>query len=102
MPPRYRSNAEDMTGKYPDILARLPGLLAPGVDSVVIDAEAVGWDVEKKKILPFQVGPGRLVDPSYGLGPGLDVVCVQIHLQICLQIYVQVCMMGAMTRTYSV
>lgn len=50
-----RSNAEEMTSKYPDILARLPGLLAPGVKSLVFDAEAVGWDCERKKILPFQV-----------------------------------------------
>jgi ATP-dependent DNA ligase len=29
--------------------------LAPGVDSCVLDGEAVGWDAEHKRILPFQV-----------------------------------------------
>lgn len=48
-------NSENMTPKYPDIVARLPACLAPGVDSCVLDGEAVGWDPEQKKILPFQV-----------------------------------------------
>jgi hypothetical protein len=52
----YSRNAEDMTPRYPDILARLPSWLAPGTDSIVIDGEAVAWDPEKNKILPFQVG----------------------------------------------
>jgi DNA ligase-1 len=51
----YSRNAEDMTPRYPDILARLPSWLAPGTDSIVIDGEAVAWDPEKNKILPFQV-----------------------------------------------
>ncbi len=50
-----RRNAEDNTGKYPDIVARLPGLLQPHVQSIVFDSEAVAWDNEKKKIQPFQV-----------------------------------------------
>eukprot|EP00879_Flechtneria_rotunda_P032951 GHRR01036451.1.p1 GENE.GHRR01036451.1~~GHRR01036451.1.p1 ORF type:complete len:117 (-),score=34.59 GHRR01036451.1:371-721(-) len=52
----YSRNAEDMTPRYPDIVARLPACLAPGTDSIVIDGEAVAWDPEKNKILPFQVG----------------------------------------------
>lgn len=44
-----------MTPKYPDIVARIPGCLAPGVESCVLDSEAVAWDAEQKKILPFQV-----------------------------------------------
>lgn len=51
----YSRNAEDMTPRYPDILARLSGWLAPGTKSIVIDGEAVAWDPHKGKILPFQV-----------------------------------------------
>lgn len=50
------SNSENMTPKYPDIVARLPGLLRPGVTSLVLDTEAVAWDPAAKKVLPFQVG----------------------------------------------
>eukprot|EP00967_Tisochrysis_lutea_P007401 scaffold8789_cov16-Tisochrysis_lutea.AAC.2 len=53
-------NSENMTPKYPDIVARLPGSLAPGVDSCVLDGEAVAWDPEHKKILPFQVSLSKL------------------------------------------
>lgn len=52
----YSRNAEDMTPRYPDILSRLPGWLAPGTTSIVLDGEAVAWDPDKSKILPFQVG----------------------------------------------
>jgi DNA ligase-1 len=51
----YSRNAEDMTPRYPDILSRLPGWLAPGTTSIVLDGEAVAWDPDKAKILPFQV-----------------------------------------------
>lgn len=51
----FSRNAENNTGKYPDIVARLPGLLQPHVKSIVFDSEAVAWDNEKKKIQPFQV-----------------------------------------------
>jgi hypothetical protein len=56
--PRRSRNAENNTGKYPDIVARLPLQLKPGVKSIVLDSEAVAWDKETKKILPFQVGGG--------------------------------------------
>eukprot|EP00878_Enallax_costatus_P010738 GHUV01011215.1.p1 GENE.GHUV01011215.1~~GHUV01011215.1.p1 ORF type:complete len:820 (+),score=334.68 GHUV01011215.1:667-3126(+) len=51
----YSRNSEDMTPRYPDIVSRLPGWLTPGTKSIVIDGEAVAWDQEKNKILPFQV-----------------------------------------------
>ncbi|KAF5842835.1 hypothetical protein DUNSADRAFT_4719 [Dunaliella salina] len=56
----FSRNSENMTPKYPDIVARLPGCLAPGVDSCVLDGEAVGWDPEHKKILPFQAKEGEV------------------------------------------
>ena len=51
----YSRNAENTTPRYPDILAALPNWLAPSTKSIVIDGEAVAWDPEQKKILPFQV-----------------------------------------------
>jgi len=50
----FSRNSEDMTGKYPDIVARIPKCLAEGTESVVLDCEAVGWDPVKQQILPFQ------------------------------------------------
>jgi hypothetical protein len=52
----YSRNAEDQTPKFPDIVAALPGWLAPGTESVVIDGEAVARDPATGKIQPFQVG----------------------------------------------
>lgn len=51
----YSRNSEDNTGKYPDIAALFPQTLAPGVKSLVIDAEAVAWNPVTKKLQPFQV-----------------------------------------------
>ncbi len=50
-------NSEDNTKKYPDIAASVPRLLKPGVRSVVLDCEAVAFDREEGKILPFQASP---------------------------------------------
>ncbi|KAL0811631.1 hypothetical protein ABMA28_009083 [Loxostege sticticalis] len=51
----FSRNQENNTSKYPDILRRLPGLLKDSVTSCVLDCEAVAYDVETKKILPFQI-----------------------------------------------
>ena len=51
----YSRNSENNTGKYPDIVALFPKGLAPGIKSVVLDAEAVAYDPVAGKILPFQV-----------------------------------------------
>lgn len=65
----YSRNAEDMTKRYPDITSRVPAWLAPGTDSIVIDGEAVAWDLAAGKILPFQVAgkPGCLPHVSLAL-----------------------------------
>lgn len=51
----YSRNLENTTSKYPDIIARMPQAMAPGVKSVVLDGEVQAWDTEKKVFLPFQV-----------------------------------------------
>lgn len=52
----YSRNAEDLTPKYPDLVRDLPKALQSEFKkaSFIIDAEAVAYDIEKKKILPFQ------------------------------------------------
>ena len=51
----FSRNLEDNTQRFPDIVARFKAHLKPGVRSVVLDAEAVAFDRDTGKILPFQV-----------------------------------------------
>lgn len=57
----YSRNAENLTPKYPDLVAKLPNALSEQYKkaSFIIDAEAVAYDLEKKRILPFQELQGR-------------------------------------------
>jgi DNA ligase-1 len=71
----YSRNSEDNTGKYPDIAALLPKVLKPGVKSVVLDAEAVAYDRETGRILPFQVLSTRARK---------DVTVDNIKVQVCI------------------
>lgn len=50
----FSRNSEDLSKKYPDILAKLPSWIKEGVTSFVMDCETVAWDVDEKKLLPFQ------------------------------------------------
>ena len=51
----YSRNSENNTTKYPDILELLPNAAKEHIKSYVIDCEAVAYDREQQKILPFQV-----------------------------------------------
>ncbi|KAK9503584.1 hypothetical protein O3M35_010113 [Rhynocoris fuscipes] len=51
----YSRNQENNTTKYPDIISRLKSAIAKDVTSCILDTEAVAWDLENKKIRPFQV-----------------------------------------------
>ncbi|XP_026810362.1 DNA ligase 1 [Rhopalosiphum maidis] len=51
----YSRNQENNTSKYPDIINRLDSVKGPNVKSFVMDSEAVAWDRENKKIMPFQI-----------------------------------------------
>lgn len=46
----YSRNSEDNTTKYPDIIARVPELLNEGIESFIIDCEAVAYDLEKVSV----------------------------------------------------
>jgi len=50
----FSRNSEDLSKKYPDVLAKLHTWIKEGTDSFVLDCETVAWDVEEKKVLPFQ------------------------------------------------
>ncbi|XP_039292193.1 DNA ligase 1 isoform X2 [Nilaparvata lugens] len=51
----YSRNLEDNTSKYPDIISRVPNCLGTDVKSCIIDSEAVAYDTQLKKIMPFQI-----------------------------------------------
>ncbi|KAI0118827.1 hypothetical protein GGR51DRAFT_497807 [Nemania sp. FL0031] len=50
----FSRNSEDLSKKYPDILAKLDTWIKEGTKSFVLDCETVAWDVAEKKVLPFQ------------------------------------------------
>ncbi|GAA5919183.1 hypothetical protein JCM5296_000204 [Sporobolomyces johnsonii] len=50
----FSRNSEDMSVKYPDLVVQLPRCIKEGTKSFVIDAEAVAWDTEEKRLLEFQ------------------------------------------------
>ncbi|AAW45295.1 hypothetical protein CNBH3980 [Cryptococcus deneoformans B-3501A] len=50
----FSRNSENMSAKYPDLVDQIPRSMKPTAKTFVIDAEAVAYDLETKKILPFQ------------------------------------------------
>lgn len=51
----YSRNMEDMSERYPDIIEILPTIAHDKNTDFILDCEAVAWDQENQKILPFQV-----------------------------------------------
>ncbi|KAK4999660.1 ATP-dependent DNA ligase Cdc17 [Elasticomyces elasticus] len=50
----FSRNSEDLSKKYPDILAKLPTWVRDDTKSFVLDCETVAWDLVEKNVLPFQ------------------------------------------------
>ena len=50
----FSRNSEDLSKKYPDILAKLHTWIRKETKSFVLDCETVAWDLVEKKVLPFQ------------------------------------------------
>ena len=50
----FSRNSEDLSKKYPDILAKLDTWIKEDTKSFVLDCETVAWDLMEKKVLPFQ------------------------------------------------
>ncbi|XP_070079213.1 DNA ligase 1 isoform X3 [Equus caballus] len=71
----FSRNQEDNTGKYPDVISRIPKIRLPSVTSFILDTEAVAWDREKKQIQPFQVLTTR---------KRKEVDAAEIQVQVCL------------------
>lgn len=70
----YSRNGENMTERYPEIDVR--GFLSdPNTESLILDCEAVAWDKEQNKILPFQVLSTR---------KRKDVDANDIKVRVCL------------------
>ncbi|PSC72994.1 DNA ligase 1-like [Micractinium conductrix] len=74
----YSRNSEDNTTKYPDIARLIPRQLKEGITSVVLDAEAVAFDREAGKVLPFQILSTRARK---------DVVFENIKVQVCTFVF---------------
>jgi DNA ligase-1 len=50
----FSRNSEDLSKKYPDILEKINAWVKPTTKSFVLDCETVAWDLQQKKVLPFQ------------------------------------------------
>lgn len=50
----FSRNSEDLSKKYPDILAKLYTWIKSETKSFVLDCETVAWDMVDKKVMPFQ------------------------------------------------
>ncbi|XP_027715071.1 DNA ligase 1 isoform X2 [Vombatus ursinus] len=71
----FSRNQEDNTGRYPDVISRIPKMKRPSVVSCILDSEAVAWDRVKKQIQPFQVLSTR---------KRKEVEEAEIQVQVCL------------------
>eukprot|EP00158_Paraphelidium_tribonemae_P006812 Partr_v1_DN27983_c0_g1_i1_m11704 putative DNA ligase len=71
----FSRNQENMSEKYPDIVEHVKSAPKAHVKSFVLDAEAVAWDREEGKILPFQVLSTR---------KRKDVATADIKVQVCV------------------
>ena len=50
----FSRNSEDLSKKYPDVLAKIDTWVKPETKSFVLDCETVAWDLVEKRVLPFQ------------------------------------------------
>ncbi|KAI9189974.1 ATP-dependent DNA ligase Cdc17 [Blastocladiella emersonii ATCC 22665] len=74
----FSRNSEDLSPKYPEVMARLQRACGPTTTSFVLDCEAVAWDREKECILPFQVLSTR---------KRKDVTEADIKVQVCIYVF---------------
>jgi DNA ligase-1 len=73
----FSRNSEDMSQRYPDIIDSVRGFVKDSsiTKSLILDCEAVAWDRQLQKILPFQVLTTR---------KRKDVQTEDIKIQVCL------------------
>lgn len=70
----FSRNSENMTAKYPDIMAKI-GQVTPQSHTYVLDCEVVAYDPKEKRILPFQILSTR---------KRKDVNVESIQVEVCL------------------
>ncbi|CEP12086.1 hypothetical protein [Parasitella parasitica] len=51
----YSRNSENMSVRYPDIMNAINKWIKPTTTTFILDCEAVAWDKQESKILPFQI-----------------------------------------------
>ncbi|VWU50409.1 DNA ligase I, putative [Hepatocystis sp. ex Piliocolobus tephrosceles] len=71
----FSRNLETMTEKYPDVIQIVKDQINENATGCIIDSEVVAYDIENKKILPFQVLTTR---------KRKDVDIENIKVKICL------------------
>ncbi|CAF1050653.1 unnamed protein product [Rotaria sordida] len=71
----YSRNSENNTSKYPDIIERIHNAFQPHVKSLILDGECVAYDIEQKKLLPFQTLSTR---------KRKDADIKEIKVQVCI------------------
>ncbi|GJJ13777.1 hypothetical protein Clacol_008034 [Clathrus columnatus] len=71
----FSRNSEDMSKKYPDLVEQIPRCIKEGVESFVLDAEAVAIERSTGKLLPFQELSKR---------KRKDVKLEDIEVKVCL------------------
>ncbi|CAD2112652.1 DNA ligase I, putative [Plasmodium vinckei] len=81
----FSRNLETMTEKYPDVIQIVKDQIMPGVTESIIDSEVVAYDIENKKILPFQILTTR---------KRKDVDIENIKVKICLFPFDLICCNG--------
>ncbi|KAG0127845.1 hypothetical protein HOY82DRAFT_580414 [Tuber indicum] len=74
----FSRNSEDLSGKYPDILAAMNEWVRPEVESFVLDCEAVGWDETNNRLLPFQMLQTRKKK---------DVALEDVKIRVCVHAF---------------
>ncbi|SCQ16683.1 DNA ligase I, putative [Plasmodium ovale] len=81
----FSRNLETMTEKYPDVIQIVRDQIASDASECIIDSEVVAYDIESKKILPFQVLTTR---------KRKDVDIENIKVKICLFPFDLICCNG--------
>ncbi|CAA9990642.1 DNA ligase I, putative [Plasmodium knowlesi strain H] len=81
----FSRNLETMTEKYPDVIQIVRDQIISGATECIIDSEVVAYDIENKKILPFQVLTTR---------KRKDVDIENIKVKICLFPFDLICCNG--------
>jgi len=71
----YSRNSENNTSKYPDIIERIHNAFQSNVKSLILDGECVAYDIEQKKLLPFQTLSTR---------KRKDADIKEIKVQVCI------------------